>query len=367
MILEEIGDKRGAANAMLVVSEMQQAGAEHNEAMKFASDALQRCQDLGNKRGQAAALQRQAMAELANDAPEAAVRLALQAKALFRGTEDRANEVGLLNMLAQVSLDKGAKEAENLDGGASAVAKRQRMSIRKNGREASKRARQAIGLSTLSEDKFQEGVSLVFLAQARLLNARFSEALKAASKAELMFNGQGDKVMEARAAVIVAQVHSFDEKKQDKAEELANRALELARRANDYQAEDAAIKILEGIYSKQQAALPPSEVRYDVPVQGVEDVAAASSAAVAEPKGLDPEVVRPKVFDVVKNVTGTEDEVYLDTPLMDTGMDSLSAVAFRNELNRMFQGINLPASLMFDYPSVNQITDHIVEQTQMKA
>merc|ERR1712051_293515 len=87
-----------------------------------------------------------------------------------------------------------------------------------------------------------------------------------------------------------------------------------------------------------------------------------TSVAVAEPKGLDADVVRPKVLDVVKNVTGADEEVEMDTPLMDTGMDSLSAVAFRNELNRMFAGVSLPASLMFDYPNINQITDHIVEQ-----
>ena len=34
-----------------------------------------------------------------------------------------------------------------------------------------------------------------------------------------------------------------------------------------------------------------------------------------------------------------------DTPLMDTGLDSLSAVQFRNDLTRDFN-VKLPASLM---------------------
>jgi len=217
----------------------------------------------------------------------------------------------------------------------------------------------------MSADKYQEGVSLVFLSQARLLNARFSEALKAASRAEQLFNELGDQVQEARAAVIVAQVHIFDPKKESKAEELATKALELARAAKDFQAEDGAIRILEAIYAKRQAALPVVQAEAAAGAERDAGVAAASSAVAAiEPKGLDPDMVRPKVFEVVRNVTGTEDEVNLDTPLMDTGMDSLSAVAFRNELNRMFQGVNLPASLMFDYPNINHITDHIVEQSK---
>merc|ERR1719266_1680222 len=85
------------------------------------------------------------------------------------------------------------------------------------------------------------------------------------------------------------------------------------------------------------------------------------SMAAAAPQGLDPETVRPKVLEIVKNVTGGEEEIFLDTPLADTGMDSLTAVSFRNELMRTFQGIHLPASLMFDYPNIMQTTDHIVE------
>ena len=58
-------------------------------------------------------------------------------------------------------------------------------------------------------------------------------------------------------------------------------------------------------------------------------------------------------------------EVHLDTPLMESGLDSLSAVAFRNELSKTFQGIGaLPAALMFDYPSVRAITEHIVDRSK---
>lgn len=309
-------------------------------------------------------MQRLAMAHLAKDEPELAVRKALEAKALFRGTEDRSSEAALLHMLAQLSLEKGVKGANELSGKPfDAKFKQHRKNVRQDGREASKRARQALGLSTMADDKFMEGVSLIFLAQARLLNGRFSEALKAATKAELLFAEYGDKVQEARAAVIVAQAHSFDESDKEKVMEFANKALEKARAANDWQAEDAAIRILEAIIEKEQKALPPVEAVAAAPGTEIQVAGEAGSVAV-EPKGLDPEAVRPRVFDTVKNVTGAEDEIFMDTPLMDTGMDSLSAVAFRNELNRAFTGVNMPASLMFDYPSINQIVDFVVESSK---
>lgn len=41
-----------------------------------------------------------------------------------------------------------------------------------------------------------------------------------------------------------------------------------------------------------------------------------------------------------------------DTPLMDAGMDSISAIEVRNTLSVNFHGAVLPAVTVFDFPSV---------------
>merc|ERR1712217_379128 len=87
-------------------------------------------------------------------------------------------------------------------------------------------------------------------------------------------------------------------------------------------------------------------------------------AAVAEKKGMDPEHVRQIVNSTALGSLATDEEIHIDSPLMESGMDSLSSVAFRNSLNQQL-GMNLPAALMFDYPSQRAIIDHVVEQSKL--
>merc|ERR1719221_2395874 len=86
--------------------------------------------------------------------------------------------------------------------------------------------------------------------------------------------------------------------------------------------------------------------------------AAASVEAVAT-KGLDPMIVRAKLKDMVKDLISS-DEVDVDTPLMDSGIDSLSSVQFRNDVAKEFN-TQLPASLIFDYPNLGALGQYLIE------
>merc|ERR1719453_469069 len=96
-------------------------------------------------------------------------------------------------------------------------------------------------------------------------------------------------------------------------------------------------------------------------------VAIAASAAVEVAiSSLDPQMVMDKVTDVARQATAGDD-MDMDSPLMDLGMDSLSSVAFRNSLMAEFQGLSLPASLMFDYPNIRLISEEILDVSRSKA
>merc|ERR1712187_271430 len=85
-----------------------------------------------------------------------------------------------------------------------------------------------------------------------------------------------------------------------------------------------------------------------------------ASLVVEKPKGLDSEMVMQTVQEMAKAAIGLDDAVYLDSPLMDSGMDSLTAVSFRNGLQQNL-GVKLPSSLMFDYPTMKEVAKRIVE------
>eukprot|EP00933_Yihiella_yeosuensis_P005904 TRINITY_DN110514_c0_g1_i1.p1 TRINITY_DN110514_c0_g1~~TRINITY_DN110514_c0_g1_i1.p1 ORF type:complete len:338 (+),score=73.76 TRINITY_DN110514_c0_g1_i1:151-1014(+) len=70
------------------------------------------------------------------------------------------------------------------------------------------------------------------------------------------------------------------------------------------------------------------------------------------------DVLNATVSDIALSLIGVE-HIDTDEPLMDAGLDSLAAVEFQNTLSKEFQGVELPGTLMFDYPSVKLLSSHI--------
>lgn len=62
------------------------------------------------------------------------------------------------------------------------------------------------------------------------------------------------------------------------------------------------------------------------------------------------------ISEILLNLTGTS--ILANEPLRQAGIDSLSAVEFRNALNRRF-GIGLPATIMFDYGNIAELSMYI--------
>merc|ERR1712187_782136 len=83
-------------------------------------------------------------------------------------------------------------------------------------------------------------------------------------------------------------------------------------------------------------------------------VAQPAQAVVEEVPGLDRGTCEKMVMGIVVNAIGSDEDV---------GLDSLSSVAFRNDLQRAV-GFNLGAALIFDYPTPRLIVDFLVESSQ---
>lgn len=68
--------------------------------------------------------------------------------------------------------------------------------------------------------------------------------------------------------------------------------------------------------------------------------------------------VATKLQDMVRNMFGFD--VPATQPLMEAGLDSLSAAELRNTISTAF-GSELPATVMFDYPTLDALTNYVAE------
>merc|ERR1712190_170468 len=99
-----------------------------------------------------------------------------------------------------------------------------------------------------------------------------------------------------------------------------------------------------------------------LPTQAAEAIEDASVGKAEASPGLLLDDVMPIVLHCAQKLIGGTAELRVDAPLMDNGMDSLSVVAFRNTINKEFQGVNIPSSVTVDYPSVAAISQLIVDR-----
>jgi hypothetical protein len=97
---------------------------------------------------------------------------------------------------------------------------------------------------------------------------------------------------------------------------------------------------------------------------------AASAVAVSrEPgakitlaAGMDPKIISDKIVNIAKSIIGDDEDIEVDTPLMQAGITSNTAVILRDTVSTELVGVNLPPTLMFDYPSVEAITGFIMDK-----
>jgi len=332
---------------------------EPDFALTIAEEAHQIARKIDYRRGQAAALQRQAMVHLQKEDPEMAFSLAGEARKLCRAIQDKQGETNMLNTMAHASLRQCQQSDEalkHLNQSNKGLSKEHTNALRRASREAFAQAKSSVTLARWMGDRVQEGIALTYLAQAHIVGGRLKEALKTATEAEVLFQEMGDEVEQVHALVIQAEVHAML-KNNDEAIECATTAMNLAKTLGDTQVEDRAYTVIDNIRGKPQQTqvVATQQAQFQV-----ED-APAASAQVAAKKGLDPEWVKDIVSKtILASVATDDDEIHEDSPLMEVGMDSLSSVSFRNGLNQQL-GLNLPAALMFDYPSQRAIVDHVLE------
>merc|ERR1739845_64030 len=88
----------------------------------------------------------------------------------------------------------------------------------------------------------------------------------------------------------------------------------------------------------------------------------SSAIEPEKPKGLDAMIVGDMLHGMLREMVGVQMES--DTPFMDAGVDSLLSIEFRSQVNQAFSGLALASTLTFDYPTIRELTAHIVEKSE---
>jgi len=194
--------------------------------------------------------------------------------------------------------------------------------------------------------------------------------MTSAKEAVELFRERGDKVGEAGAVILMAETH-YAGGRHDKAEETVKEGIELAAACSDDRKEQYGKALLaqikESRAAQAAAAAPKMMPMQMLPQQGAAaggaataDAAPAAASVEVKQVGLDASMVQATVQEMARQAIGVDDELFLDSALMDSGMDSLTAVSFRNGLQQQL-GVKLPSSLMFDYPTMKEVSNRIVE------
>jgi len=390
---EEAADRRGAASASLAMAEVHFETQSFERALKASRRAQAMLEKVGHVRSQAVALHMVAGACLSADMPEDAVKYSQEMRNLCKQVQDKKGEGHAMYLLTRANIGQIFKEAEKLEKyrpkdvvenddeerevkmsyglpGVSTDKREQPVmqdpryekAVAQHARimEAADRAltvaKESVAVAKRSDDKELQSMTLYSLAQVQLLAGKADEAQKSVQEAIDLSKASGEKNCEALSLVLSAEIHIMNQRTGD-AVDAAERGLRLCKKIGDWAGEDYAKRVLEHILGE--------------PAPGMDDdagdAAAASGGEVAVFQGLDPAFVRAELRDQVSQLVGLDDDsMGDDTPLMDSGMDSLSSVEFRNTVAKEFK-MNLPATLTFDFPSIKSLTEFIVEQSRAES
>lgn len=396
-IFQQLGDRSREATCLLTAAGCLTNDNNLDQALQLADEAYDICREIEEPAGEAQALMAQAEIISQREDMETAVEKAKEMRRRGKDINYRLIEAQACKALANVYQSferlvesvRAANEAVQLAKKATykpIIVEMMLLAVKVNSslvlqdgaqvsmcgaEKAVRPAREAVTVAKATGKRSLVSTCLYQLAEVQLMSYQLGPAMGSAKEALDKFREGGDKAGEAGAIILIAETH-YAGGKHDKAEETVKEGIDLAAECGDQRKESYGKALLQQIQDSRraqqeaaQAARPAMMPMHMLPPQAggpSPETPAAGSSAVVESKqvGLDPNMVSATVQEMAKQAIGVDDELFLDSALMDSGMDSLTAVSFRNGLQQQL-GVKLPSSLMFDYPTMKEVSNRIVE------
>lgn len=378
-LCEEEGDKRREAMARLMISSSHFAEGDLSEAVAVAREAQAILNDLGAVKEEAQALRVVAEAHVASEELEAALRAADKARRLLQAEGDPEEEVTLMFLVAQIRLMLVTAKAK---------APADKAVVAEGIVKAMRAAEDAAAFATRLGNEQLAGAALCVLAQVLMTNLQVEAAQKATDEAMAIFRGLDDQQNQACVMCIQADIQLVHGNN-TKALQLADRALKIYQDTGDARGEWVAMGIREHIVGPPEEEAVPQQLEnsggtgewtaedwaiyegweqepslaFQQPLALAKARRQVDLGAKLNMAALTPAVVQDKLASIVMMIVDLEEDekLELDLPLMQVGVTSKTAVALRNALSDELPGLALPATMVFDYPSINSMTEMILE------
>eukprot|EP00413_Alexandrium_margalefii_P016152 CAMPEP_0204529564 /NCGR_PEP_ID=MMETSP0661-20131031/10139_1 /ASSEMBLY_ACC=CAM_ASM_000606 /TAXON_ID=109239 /ORGANISM="Alexandrium margalefi, Strain AMGDE01CS-322" /LENGTH=892 /DNA_ID=CAMNT_0051535595 /DNA_START=43 /DNA_END=2718 /DNA_ORIENTATION=+ len=355
-MFHEEGYTRGEGRCMKALAEFYLAQGDAANAVRMATEGATLMEEFGDNR--TAAILKKTLAEiyLATDQNAEAAKAAMDALKLARMEEDKRATIQMLFMC----LDTNNEILQE------AAADEKQSKVFKQGCEKMMRfAKEAVGLAVKIKDSGLEAAANYWVSHLHLMQGQVREGLSSATKTISLAREVKDGALEVRTMVLTAHGH-IAVGEQQQAVKVLNDATALAAEVGDNAGKAMADALLETIVGSQQAAAAWNPAMMQQMMQQQQFEAGASAGApIVEYKGPEPMMVRQYLNGLVQNMTGSSDEIDGDTPLMESGIDSLASVELRTQLQQEFR-LNLPSTVMFNYPTISTLTRLLVDECTSK-
>merc|ERR1712050_291313 len=259
--------------------------------------------------------------------------------------------------------------------------------------KSTKLAKDALAAAKKCDSPQVLGCAHFTVSQTNLMNGKAAEAIKEAENASNVFKGCSYTEGEAASLVLLADTYLFN-RDIPKARDLGEEGVYLFQSVGDADGEDMAwteverIEKLEGEIREQQAREQQMRDQWQMqqwqmqqggqqwaPQESYEEAAPSAAGGGYEAKlmkldvgsGLDPAQLKSQILEVTKGLIGYDEDIEYDMPLMESGLTSNTAVLLRDALTQQLPGVNMPVTLVFDYPSISAMSDLIVENAARAA
>lgn len=386
------GDKRAEAMALLREGMAQGSMGKKDEALQLAKQAQELFQESYWPRGEAQCLHFMADLRAQSGDLDAALECAEERLAVLRGIHALSMEANAMLQLAQLHMkDDNFEEAERLAQASATLGKKDRnprvqvdallLFTQLNNTKvldkpedkamkpiidrAVRTVNEALQVAGKAENRSLRALVLFKRAETMVLAGRHQTGLRDVKESAAIFEEMDHYQALGRCMLLSGNIkHALGQVEEGEAD--VERADMIAKDIGDHQLADEVLNFRKALDEKKKEQERAAQVQIEqpqlmAPVPGAAPVV-ESVAAVPEQKGLDPAYVRKSLAAMVKDAIASDEELELDSPFMDAGMDSLSSVALMSMVAKEFQ-MALSPSLVFDFPTLRAMEEHLVTES----